>query len=99
MVVSMDQDAVELKADQILDQYRDLIEWRWDESGREGMGPRFIRAVEVPRPDGLVTFAIRPTRWNSVVEMFCPSDEDVVVVVVRLIEGTVIRAIPRPAND
>ena len=94
-----DDDAAELRADRILDNYRDVIEWYWEDSGRQGMGPRYIQAVEVPRPDGLVTFAFRPTRWNSTIELLYAWDESAVVILFRLAEGVAFRSIPSPAND
>lgn len=94
-----DDDEAELRADRILYHYRDVIEWYWLESGRQGMGPRYIQAVEVPRPDGMVTLAFRPTRWNTAMELLYAWDESTVVILFRLAEGVAFRSIPCPAND
>jgi hypothetical protein len=93
------EDESDPRADLILDQYRDLIEWHWLEAGRRGMGPRYIQAVEVPRPDGLLAFAFRPTPWNPVIERICPWDEEALVVLIRLVGGVSVRAIPHPVDD
>ena len=93
----MDDDDVEVRADRILDETLMLVEDCWLRSGREGMGRRFIAVVEVIRPDGLLEFAFRAQPWDGSAGPV-GRDESSIVAVLRMIEGTARRSIPRPSE-
>ncbi len=63
-------DELQSRADRILDENIELIESYW--AARQGMGRRYVEVSEVPRPDKLLAFAIRPRPWAELPEPQSP---------------------------
>jgi hypothetical protein len=97
MMLAMDA-RLEERADQLVETWSSNIEWAWIDSGRQGMGPRFVRVVEITRPEGDLSWAFRPEPWCKRIAPGISWDELSIVVLLDLVAGSTLRRIPCPGS-
>lgn len=96
MMLAMDT-SLEARADQLVETWLSNIESAWAESGHRGMGPRFVRVVEITRPEGDLSWAFRPEPWCNLDAPGITWDEASIVVLLDLVAGSTLRRLPSPA--
>jgi hypothetical protein len=98
MMPAMDA-SLEARADQLVETWLSNIEWAWLESGRRGMGPRFVRVVEIIRPEGDLSWAFRPEPWCNLDATGLAWGESSIVVLLDLTGGAALRRVPCPRHE